>query len=211
MNQAEKITVPKKKLTNRKKESIAKKKLIYDKAMELFSVYGYANTSIADISNATGMSVGSIYHYYYNKEAILLELSMYMSQVEKLQNNIEEKAKNPYAFIFHYLIDYAKNWEKLGVNLTKQIYNLFDRAYLSEDHTQKKLIAYEQLTSYIELAQKKGAFDQSISAAKACAYLMTFCRGLIFEWILFDGSFSLTKKAREMLPRILKTFIGLVR
>jgi hypothetical protein len=32
-----------------------KKKLIYDKAMELFSVYGYADTSIADISNATAM------------------------------------------------------------------------------------------------------------------------------------------------------------
>jgi hypothetical protein len=58
------------------------------------------------------MSVGSIYHYYY-KEAILLELSLYMSQVEKLQNNIEEKAKNPYVFIFCYLIDYAKNWASI--------------------------------------------------------------------------------------------------
>jgi hypothetical protein len=61
---------------------------------------------------------------------------------------------------------------------------LFDRAYLSEDYTQKKLIVYEQLTSYIELAQKKGSFDQSISDAKASAFLITFCRGLIFEWLI---------------------------
>ncbi|MCL2530132.1 MAG: TetR/AcrR family transcriptional regulator [Coriobacteriia bacterium] len=193
--------------TKRDLERQLKKQHIYDKAIELFSTYGYAETTIADISKATGMSTGSIYHYYRNKEAILMQLGVQMSQVELLQNNREEKVKHPYDVIYEYLIGYAAAWENLGVGLTKYVYGLFDRVYLTEDLTYKNLLVYEHLTSYISLAQEHGTFDQSISARKACEYLFTFCRGLIFEWILFNGSFSLTEQAQSMLPRTLKTFI----
>ena len=196
-----------KKQSTRAQESSQKKKLIYDKAMRLFSTYGYANTTIADISRATGMSTGSIYHYYRNKEAILMELSIYMSQVEKLQTNIEKRAQDPYDTIFSHLLNYAKNWEDLGVNLTKHVYSIFDRAYMSPDHTLKKLVAHKQLTNFISVAQRLGKFDNSIPAEKASENLLTFCRGIIFEWTLFEGSFSLTERSREMLPRYLKTFI----
>ncbi len=199
--------LPPKSLSKREYERHAKKKLIYDKAIELFAAYGYAETKIADISKATGMSTGSIYHFYRNKEAILLELSIHMSHVERLNDDIEEKARRPYEVLFKHLINYAAYWENLGVSLTKHVHSLFRRAYISEEYTYKNLIAYEQLTRFIALAQELGTFDASISAKDACAYLMTFGRGIIYEWILFDGTFSLTEKSREMLPRLLRTFV----
>jgi hypothetical protein len=34
-----------------------------------------------------------------------------------------------------------------------------------------------------------------------------FCRGILFEWILYNGSFALTQRSEAYLPRILKTFL----
>lgn len=51
------------KLTPRDIESQSKRKKIAQAALELFKLYGYENTTIADISKACGMSSGSIYHF----------------------------------------------------------------------------------------------------------------------------------------------------
>lgn len=40
-------------------------------ATECFRLYGFHSTSIVQISKAAGMSVGHIYHYFENKEAII--------------------------------------------------------------------------------------------------------------------------------------------
>lgn len=43
-------------------------------AVELFATKGFDATSIRDIAKAMGMSISSIYHYYGNKEGILIAL-----------------------------------------------------------------------------------------------------------------------------------------
>ena len=55
---------------------------ILQTALELFSARGYFNTSVQDISRAAHVSIGSIYHYFQNKEAIAKAL--YNDQVEEL-------------------------------------------------------------------------------------------------------------------------------
>ena len=43
---------------------------IIDKSMQLFSVKGYYNTSIADIIQATGLTKGGLYGHFANKQEI---------------------------------------------------------------------------------------------------------------------------------------------
>jgi TetR/AcrR family transcriptional repressor of nem operon len=43
---------------------------IIDKSMDLFSVKGFFNTSIADIVQATGLTKGGVYGHFKNKEEI---------------------------------------------------------------------------------------------------------------------------------------------
>jgi TetR/AcrR family transcriptional regulator, cholesterol catabolism regulator len=47
---------------------------VIDAAAELFAENGYAATSIADLTEATGLAAGGIYHYIGSKEALLLEI-----------------------------------------------------------------------------------------------------------------------------------------
>lgn len=48
-----------------------RKAQVLDAATECFRVHGFHNSSMARISKAAGMSVGHIYHYFENKEAII--------------------------------------------------------------------------------------------------------------------------------------------
>jgi TetR/AcrR family transcriptional regulator, cholesterol catabolism regulator len=43
-------------------------------AAELFAANGYGETSIADLSGATGLAAGGIYHYIGSKEALLIAI-----------------------------------------------------------------------------------------------------------------------------------------
>ena len=46
------------------------RQLITQKALQLFSVKGYFNTSISDIQEATGLTKGGLYCHFKSKEDI---------------------------------------------------------------------------------------------------------------------------------------------
>ena len=54
--------------------SIDKKERILDAALTMFCDRGYYNSTTNEIAKAAGVSIGSLYAYYKNKEAILLEI-----------------------------------------------------------------------------------------------------------------------------------------
>ena len=47
---------------------------ILEASLDLFAAKGFRGTSIRDISNAVGMSISNIYHYFGNKEGVLLAI-----------------------------------------------------------------------------------------------------------------------------------------
>lgn len=58
---------------NAKLREEARQRLLHS-AMLLFAENGYANTSISQIAQHSGMAKGSVYHYFSGKEALLLEI-----------------------------------------------------------------------------------------------------------------------------------------
>ncbi|WP_077611352.1 TetR/AcrR family transcriptional regulator [Clostridium sp. Marseille-P2415] len=51
-----------------------KKTLIYDCAKELFSNKGFKDTNISEITQKTGMAVGTFYKYYPSKEKLFMDI-----------------------------------------------------------------------------------------------------------------------------------------
>lgn len=66
------------------------RELILETALELFSERGYFATSVHDIRKKSGLSTGSIYHHFANKEA--LARSLYDELVGKMQMLVEGAA-----------------------------------------------------------------------------------------------------------------------
>ncbi len=63
------------------------RQLVLDSVLILFRDRGYFNTSVQDISRDSGVSIGSIYHHFGDKEGIARTL--YASLSERMSSGIE--------------------------------------------------------------------------------------------------------------------------
>jgi len=61
---------------------------IIKKAIDLFAARGFRGTSIRDIARSMDMSISNIYHYFGNKEGLMLAVLKYST--DKMINNVRE-------------------------------------------------------------------------------------------------------------------------
>ena len=100
------------KLTEKKQAQIVKA------ACEIFYEKGFHGTSIREIAENSGMSMGQLYHYISSKDDILFLVSKYMQDLfyEQLEEIGFEKIEDPLAkFIraLHVAIEFPANHKKL--------------------------------------------------------------------------------------------------
>ncbi len=75
-------------------------------ALKLFTERGYFNTSVSDIQSASNLSVGTLYNYFKNKEAIAITLFSnienclyeHLCEIDKKHDSIYDRYK---AIIYH--------------------------------------------------------------------------------------------------------------
>ena len=105
-----------------------KKKIdIMHHALELFSKNGFYVTTIPDIANKMGMSVGNLYNYFSSKEELAQEIMRYVStllgerirEINEAPIGTEEKIKEIVTFYFRLCIEQP------------QLIEYFLRVYLS--------------------------------------------------------------------------------
>lgn len=94
-----------------------KRNQIIKVACELFAKNGYYNTTIPDIANALGMSVGNIYNYFESKEELAKETMLTVSKLvgEKLSytNSLNISTKEKIELFVKNFFDIAKNEPEL--------------------------------------------------------------------------------------------------
>ncbi len=89
MNKENKTRIPK------QERSIKKKAAIREAALYLFCQEGYHKITTNQIAKTAGMSVGSLYEYYEDKESILIDiLNSYFEDFLDNQNSITQLFRN---------------------------------------------------------------------------------------------------------------------
>lgn len=93
------------------------RQLIIEKTATIFNKKGFAGTSLSDITNATGLTKGSIYGNFENKEEVALAVfkhnagELWKKKENWISGHSDAKSK------LTALIDfYRKNWEELFEN-----------------------------------------------------------------------------------------------
>jgi len=89
---------------------------VLETALNLFSEFGYFNTSIHDIRRTAGVSTGAIYHHFANKEALakslyddlLQQMDEVISQVAYQHTDCYEQSKAIIAMLFDLTINKPK-------------------------------------------------------------------------------------------------------
>ena len=112
-------------LLSRRYDSEETKRIIKEKAFELFSLHGYNQTSIGDISKASGYSKGHIYYHFENKEklfVLLAQNSMHEWYTKWMENEqtYSSATEKWYGMAKHVLYNYQtpllKAGQELGAN-----------------------------------------------------------------------------------------------
>ncbi len=87
--------------------------IIMDTALELFTGNGYFNTTVHHIQKAAGISIGSIYHHFKNKEAIAK--AIYDALIDQMSQAIlnimqqHDSTKDRCRAVISYLFELTEN------------------------------------------------------------------------------------------------------
>lgn len=196
------------KLTEKQQQTEQKKNLLYSEAIRLFITYGYNETTIRDICEATGMSVGSVYHFYNGKPDILKQFGRSLVGKKGL-NLIEptpEHFQNPKKAILNFYIYVANCFEDIGFNLSRHIRENYNPIWINEDGSYHESSGTPAIMHLIEVSQKAGYFDNDITTEEATKFLQTACEGVICSWVFNNGMYSLPDAMERFLTRLLMSF-----
>lgn len=176
----------------------AKKRHILDSAARVFVERGYYNTKVRDILDEAGISTGSFYFYFNNKEElfeILYDemintfLSVLQDAVDTMSDNAENIVKSISDAITLSLRTFQKNRELAGIVLIGSV-------GLNPHFEQKRTANHQKISCVFEEIFQKLLHNGTIHVpdAKIAAILFTgSIYSIITNWIQEDQSDSLVK------------------
>jgi|GEM_PF-1275976 len=175
----------------KKTKEITRKKLLESAAHE-FSIHGYEESSIDDISINAGYGKGTIYNYFKNKQDVFLSViqSSFNNLVESIKESIkdidttEEKLKEAIKTDVRYVI-----------NNSSLLMTIIREAYIPDEERSQYVIAetstiFELYLSLIEDGIKEGCFPEETNPVLSASAIMGMCENLSLSNVLLKGAFG---------------------
>ncbi|RMA97861.1 TetR/AcrR family transcriptional regulator [Hydrogenothermus marinus] len=187
-----------------------KKEEIVKTACKLFAKNGYYNTTIPDIAEALGMSVGNLYNYFKSKEELAKYIMQYSSKLlgEEIRNinEMDLPTKEKIFLLVKRFIEIAEE--------NPELIDYFLRVFLSNREVFSKgcegfLCVQEVVTEimlFLEEGVKKGDLRNQ-DLFTAFVTIMGPLGGLVFlkgENILMDNPLKYSEELAENIWRALK-------
>lgn len=189
------------------KKAKSTKKKIVSAAWKLFYEQGYDNTTVDDIVEESETSKGSFYHYFEGKDALLSSLSfLFDEKYEELMPTIDPKMHSIDKLLYlnrelFSMIENTVSLELLARLFSTQLITKGERYLLDLDRTY-----YRVLRQIIQEGLSKGEI-RSDTTVSELSKLYALCeRGLMYDWCICGGNYSLRAYAASVLPRILDSY-----
>ena len=190
-----------KKQTARDRESALKKAKIYQVAISLFKEYGYDNTTMDDICEASGMSKGSIYHFFSKKIDLIHNFFEELNKRSIADLEINDKnLDNPAAVLLNHCIDVASAYEQIGFDLSVQMHDFYKGSAESANFV-------PNVVKFITAAQEKGTIHGEVNAVEIANCIHIAVAGTFRKWILDSAGYSFTDAAKWFLPIMINLFV----
>ena len=171
---------------NREIASSIKKKNISDTAISMFRYKGFENTTIADISKATGMSTGSIYNFFGSKEGIIAAaIREPAGYIIYKTDQWDNRINSPKDTILQLLMRYASFFESLGPELVRNISGAIISVYNEPDGRFTDTDSAVSLRAFISECQERGTVNKKRSADEYTQILLSVLESTILLWTRF--------------------------
>jgi len=180
---------------------------IVSAAWKLFYEQGYDQTTIDEIVELSGTSKGSFYHYFESKEALPASLAyLFDEKYEELEETMDPSMLAIDKLIYmnqelFLMIENTVSVELLSRLFASQLVSDSERSLLNTSRTYYKLL--RQIT--IE-GQQQGVFRKEFTTMDITRAYATFERGIMYDWCISNGNYSLCQYSAQLLPQFLKSF-----
>lgn len=187
------------------------KSRIIKAAWKLFYKNGYQDTTVDEIIALSKTSKGTFYHYFKGKEALLNTLSyLFDDKYEELAAEVDQtlSVSDKLLYFNHELFKMIE--ETVDINLLASLYSsqliTKDRRSLLEDDRYYFTLLTELITEGIST----GEFKDTCSVEEMLKVYVMYERALLYDWTLYQGSYSLTEYSDKLLPHVIERFkVGL--
>ncbi|WP_299181499.1 TetR/AcrR family transcriptional regulator [uncultured Chryseobacterium sp.] len=166
------------------------KQLIIEKTAPLFNTKGYTTTSLSDITQATGLTKGSIYGNFENKDEVAIAAYKYNSGLLKknMARSFGDEFPTTIDKLHAFVAFYRKNWQTVFLNGGCPLMNAATEADDTfpdlKDHVKR---SFEEWTKRISNAIVQGQKDKELNEnANAQEYASLFI-------MLIEGGILLSK------------------
>ena len=190
-----------------KKNSRNTKGKIISAAWKLFYEQGYDDTTVDEIVEESETSKGSFYHYFSGKDSLLSSLSfIFDEKYEELKGHLDEDstAIEKLLFLNHELflmIENSISVDLLARLFSSQLITRGQRHLLDQDRTYYKL-----LRKIIFEGQQKGELRNDLPVNEMIKTYAMLERGLMYDWCLCNGDYSLSQYSENVLSTMLKVY-----
>lgn len=155
---------------------------LIEKAIELFSIKGYAATNLTDITDALGISRGPIYYHFKDK------LGLYTAAFDKFDSDVRlahakiiESDKHIINFIEDVIFDCAIRNTIYGPNFFVGIDTIEELKEVKVKYDLMNDDIYQEKIHYVERAKIKGEVMKSIDAKQIADLIYVIYNGLLMS------------------------------
>jgi AcrR family transcriptional regulator len=197
------------KSARKEREFKARRAEILEQAEKIFAVKGFYNVTMAEIANASGFSIGSLYQFFEGKEN--LYSSMLSEKLDLMYEQVREKVKATSGIAEKIEMIIAAHFQFVENN--SDFCRLFIRgenAAPSEVMTsmrQKIIDGYSQHLTFIETELKNGiknGFLRPLPSRDMATVLFGLIRFSAVDWMLFPTETLLSSKKDFILEVFLQ-------
>jgi AcrR family transcriptional regulator len=197
------------KLQRKEKEFRLRRAEILEKAEKIFSAKGFHETTMAEIADASGFSIGSLYHFFSGKEELYsvmvmekvhlmyAEIVAAVCREQTIRGKIEALVISHFKYVEHHIDFYRLLVGHESGLRSDGLKNLRER--IVEEHLKHVV--------YIEDLLKEGIRKQVLRALDTKSLANAFM-GIIayfkFAWIMSPPGTSLSAKVNDVLDVFLK-------
>ena len=191
----------------RKRNSRNTKGRIVDAAWKLFYEQGYEDTTVEDIIFESNTSKGSFYHYFDGKDALLSSLSYLFDEKYGELMDVMDPDMDSFDKLMYLnrelfgMIENRVALDLLARLLSSQLVTRGERHLL--DHSRAY---YKILRQIIIRGQERGELRTDMTVSEMAKAYALCERGLMYDWCICGGEYSLREYGAKMLPLFLRSF-----
>lgn len=188
--------------------------MILAEAAQVFSVHGYAGASMDDLTRATGMTKGAIYHYFGSKDDLVfdafeLAVDQMQARLNKMIDGIDDPLEQLLAFagMFRSLID--DPILKGGCPILNAAVEVDDTNPALRERVQRRMTGWRRfVTDAVERGKQTGVFRPDTAPDMVATVFIAALEGAIMMSKLYGETHYLDQAVSHLTDYLTSLQVG---